>query len=117
MYPRRTGSGVPPIDAYQMASYNVARYYDMTDLHGIIATGRYATLNFLKDEYNPVPTDVLSKGKWLKRENESTEPFPPSIGHLLKRSLRTSISTNRISHLKIRLESKCSTTSLQNRIM
>jgi adenine deaminase len=69
-------AGVPPIDAYQMASYNVARYYDMTDLHGVIATGRYATLNFLEDEYNPVPTDVLSKGKWLKRENESTEPFP-----------------------------------------
>ena len=69
-------AGVPPIDAYLMASYNVARYYDMTDLHGFIATGRYATLNFLEDEYNPVPTDVLSKGKWLKRENESTEPFP-----------------------------------------
>jgi len=69
-------AGVPPIDAYQMASYNVARYYDMTDLHGLIATGRYATLNILEDEYNPVPTDVLSKGKWLKRENESTEPFP-----------------------------------------
>lgn len=69
-------AGVPPIDAYQMASYNVARYYDMTDLHGFIATGRFATLNILEDEYNPVPTDVLSKGKWLKRENESTEPFP-----------------------------------------
>ena len=70
-------AGVPPIDAYQMASYNVARYYDMSDLHGIIATGRYATLNFLEDEYNPVPTDVLSKGRWLKREKESTESFPP----------------------------------------
>ena len=69
-------AGVPPIDAYLMASYNVARYYDMTDLHGIIATGRYATLNFLKDEFNPVPTDVLSKGVWLKRDGESTEPFP-----------------------------------------
>ena len=68
-------AGVPPIDAYQMASYNVARYHDMTDLHGMIATGRYATLNFLEDEFNPVPTDVLSKGKWLKRDGESTEPF------------------------------------------
>lgn len=69
-------AGVSPIDAYQMASYNVARYYDMTDLHGVIATGRYATLNFLEDECSPVPTDVLSKGKWLKREKESVEPFP-----------------------------------------
>ena len=69
-------AGVPPIDAYHMASYTIARYYDMTDLHGMIATGRYATLNFLEDVYNPVPTDVLSKGKWLKRDCQSTAPFP-----------------------------------------
>lgn len=68
-------AGVSPIDAYLMASYNVARYYDMTDLHGIIATGRYATLNILEDEHNPVPTDVLSKGIWLKRNGKDTEPF------------------------------------------
>ncbi|BAQ08807.1 adenine deaminase [Bacillus sp. OxB-1] len=65
-------AGVPPIDAYQMASYNIARYYDMADLHGVIATGRYASLNILEDEFNPVPTDVLSKGTWLKRNGEST---------------------------------------------
>ncbi|WP_339253799.1 adenine deaminase C-terminal domain-containing protein [Sporosarcina sp. FSL W8-0480] len=68
-------AGFNPVDAYLMASYNVARYYDVADLHGVIATGRYATLNFLEDEYNPVPTDVLSKGKWLLRNNEPTEPF------------------------------------------
>lgn len=68
-------AGVTPIDAYLMASYNVARYYDMTDVHGVIATGRYATLNFLTDEYEPIPTDVLSKGVWLKRDGESTKPF------------------------------------------
>ncbi|MDW0117915.1 adenine deaminase C-terminal domain-containing protein [Sporosarcina thermotolerans] len=68
-------AGVNPIDAYLMASYNIARYYDITDLHGVIATGRYATLNFLKEDKNPVPTDVLSKGKWLKRNNEPTESF------------------------------------------
>lgn len=69
-------AGVSTIDAYLMASYNVARYYDMTDLHGIIATGRYATLNFLEEEHNPIPTDVLSKGVWLKRDSESTGRFP-----------------------------------------
>ena len=69
-------AGVSTVDAYLMASYNVARYYDMTDLHGIIATGRYATFNFLEDDRNPVPTDVLSKGVWLKRNGEETEPFP-----------------------------------------
>lgn len=70
-------AGVPVIDAYLMASYNVARYYDMTDFHGVIATGRYATLNFLADEHNPVPTDVLSKGVWLKKEGQIQEAFQP----------------------------------------
>ncbi|MFC5603854.1 adenine deaminase C-terminal domain-containing protein [Sporosarcina koreensis] len=68
-------AGVKPIDAYLMASYNVARYYGIDDLHGVVATGRYATLNFLESETNPVPTDVLSKGKWLKRENVGTASF------------------------------------------
>lgn len=65
-------AGVEPIKAYQMASYNVANYYDVTHLHGVIATGRYADLNFLEDEFNPTPVDVLSKGVWLKRNNERT---------------------------------------------
>ena len=68
-------AGVPAIDAYQMASYNVARYYDISDLHGVIATGRYATLNILEDEHNPVPIDVLSKGQWVLRNGESSEAF------------------------------------------
>ena len=66
-------AGVNPIDAYQMASYNVARYYNMTDIHGFIATGRYATLNILQDEYHPVPVSVLSKGVWLKRDGEKVQ--------------------------------------------
>jgi len=70
-------AGVAPTAAYLMASYNVARYYDMTDLHGLIATGRYATLNFLEDKKNPAPIDVLSKGVWLKRNGKSTAPFMP----------------------------------------
>lgn len=70
-------SGVNPVDAYNMASYNVARYYDMDHLHGIIATGRYATLNILKDEYNPTPESVLSKGVWLKRDCEKVNALAP----------------------------------------
>lgn len=69
-------AGVEPIDAYQMATYNIARYYDMADLHGMIATGRYASLNFLEDAYNPLPTDVLSKGEWVKRGGRTAKPFP-----------------------------------------
>ncbi|WP_177184506.1 adenine deaminase C-terminal domain-containing protein [Psychrobacillus sp. OK032] len=63
-------AGVKPIDAYLMASFNVAKYYNLSNLHGVIASGRFATLNFLEDELNPVPTTVLSKGVWLKRDDE-----------------------------------------------
>lgn len=69
-------SGVDPIDAYNMASYNVARYYDLTYYYGLIATGRFATLNILKDEYSPTPEGVLSKGVWLKKNNEKTYQLP-----------------------------------------
>lgn len=68
--------GVRPIDAYNMASYNVARYYNMTDLHGLIATGRYANLNILTDEYSPTPEAVLSKGVWLRRDHMDQRVFP-----------------------------------------
>lgn len=69
-------AGVNPIDAYNMATYNIARYYNMTSLHGLIATGRFATLNILKDEFSPTPEAVLSKGVWLKRNNEKSFTFP-----------------------------------------
>ena len=54
-------AGVNPIDAYQMASYNVARYYNMASLHGMIATGRFATINILKDEFTPQPEVCIIK--------------------------------------------------------
>ena len=38
--------GVPVIDAYNMATINVARYYNIEYLHGNIATGRVANINF-----------------------------------------------------------------------
>ncbi len=62
--------GVPVIDAYAMASYNVARYYNLLDQHGMITTGRIANINFLLDERKPTPFSVLAKGKWVKREGE-----------------------------------------------
>lgn len=66
-------AGVSPIDAYQMASYNVARYYNMASLHGMIATGRFASINVLEDEFSPTPTSVLSKGVWLKRDGKEIQ--------------------------------------------
>ena len=59
--------GVPVIDAYNMATVNIARYYNIAHLHGNIATGRVANINFLSSIENPTPVSVLAKGKWVKR--------------------------------------------------
>lgn len=64
--------GVPIIDAYHMASYNIARYYNMEHLHGSIATGRIANINILESKENPVPISVIAKGKWVKRDEVNT---------------------------------------------
>ncbi|MFJ8237669.1 adenine deaminase C-terminal domain-containing protein [Ureibacillus sp. NPDC094379] len=68
--------GVPPVYAYNMASFNVARYYNLSHLHGFIATGRLANINILKDEFTPTPEAVLSKGVWLKKDNQKQDHFP-----------------------------------------
>lgn len=65
--------GVPVIDAYNMATINVARYYNFEHLHGNIATGRVANINILSDEMNPTPVSVLAKGQWVKRDGEAID--------------------------------------------
>ncbi|WP_071458408.1 adenine deaminase C-terminal domain-containing protein [Bacillus massilinigeriensis] len=69
-------NGVPEIDAYNMATINIARHYNMEHLHGSVATGRFANLNFLHDKKNPTPVSVLSNGKWVKRDGRDTGIFP-----------------------------------------
>lgn len=69
-------SGVPTIDAYNMATINIARYYNMDYLHGNIATGRVANINFLSDASNPAPVSVLAKGKWVKRDGVAINDEP-----------------------------------------
>lgn len=69
--------GVPAIDAYNMATINVARYYNIAHLHGNIATGRVANINFLTSETNPTPISVLAKGKWVKKDGVSTDAYEP----------------------------------------
>jgi adenine deaminase len=68
---------IPPIDAYNMGTINVARYYHIEHLHGSIATGRVANLNFLSDINNPTPVSVLAKGKWIKRDGQEFKAFTP----------------------------------------
>ncbi|MDR7002860.1 adenine deaminase C-terminal domain-containing protein [Neobacillus niacini] len=64
---------VPVMDAYNMATINVARYYNIEHLHGSIATGRVANINFLSSVEDPTPVSVLAKGKWVKRDGKPTE--------------------------------------------
>lgn len=71
--------GVPIIDAYNMATVNIARYYNIAHLHGNIATGRVANINFLPSIENPTPISVLAKGKWVKREGKRVEDAYPSM--------------------------------------
>ncbi|RAK15085.1 adenine deaminase [Anoxybacillus vitaminiphilus] len=66
---------VPLIDAYNMATINVACYYRIDHLHGSIATGRVANINFLKEKDNPTPVSVLAKGRWMKRDGIPTDEF------------------------------------------
>ncbi|WP_044895052.1 adenine deaminase C-terminal domain-containing protein [Bacillus alveayuensis] len=66
---------VPLIDAYNMATMNAACYYRIDHLHGSIATGRVANINFLKEKDNPTPVSVLAKGRWVKRDGIPTNEF------------------------------------------
>ncbi|KIL48162.1 adenine deaminase C-terminal domain-containing protein [Jeotgalibacillus soli] len=68
--------GVDPIEAYHMASYTIARYYQLDHMQGMIATGRIATLNVLEDSRQPTPVSVMSKGVWMKKDGIRTAQLP-----------------------------------------
>ncbi|MEC5424349.1 adenine deaminase C-terminal domain-containing protein [Virgibacillus sp. C22-A2] len=66
--------GIPVEDAYRMASYNVARHYNLEDQLGSIAPGRVAHINILEAKDNPHPVSVLAKGQWIVKEGKVQEP-------------------------------------------
>lgn len=63
-------TGVPEIDAYNMASFNIARHFHLEGTHGIIAPGRIAHINILEDRREPTPISVLAKGEWVLKEDQ-----------------------------------------------
>ncbi|PAO68292.1 MULTISPECIES: adenine deaminase [Bacillus] len=67
--------GVPAIDAYNMASFNIAKYYQMDDYLGVVGPGRLASLNILEDPQNPNPVTVLSKGTILREDGCDLKAF------------------------------------------
>ncbi len=60
--------GVEPIDAYLMASSNIAMHYGFQNELGVIAPGRIAHLNILESIHEPVPSGVIAKGEWVVKE-------------------------------------------------
>lgn len=56
------GKGIPPIEAYQMATINTAIMYLIDDEVGVIAPGRFADLVFLSDMQNVKVKGVMTNG-------------------------------------------------------
>lgn len=65
--------GIPEIDAYNMASYNIAKHYHIDHLHGMIGPGRIAHLNILGDKRNPKPISVMAKGEWVRKDGKPVD--------------------------------------------
>ena len=65
--------GIPIIDAYKMASFNIAKYYRMDETFGSITPGRLAHINILYEETDPTPLSVLAKGTWLVKDGKEIE--------------------------------------------
>lgn len=55
--------GVPPVDAYRMATLTPATYYGRDADLGGIAPGRYADINLLEDLAEPRPAAVIARGR------------------------------------------------------
>jgi adenine deaminase len=55
--------GVPPVDAYRMATLNPATYYGLDAELGGVAPGRYADICLLEDLAAPRPLTVIARGK------------------------------------------------------
>jgi adenine deaminase len=55
--------GVPPLDAYRMATLNPATYYGLDADLGGVAPGRYADICLLEDLAAPRPLTVIARGK------------------------------------------------------
>jgi adenine deaminase len=68
--------GVPPVDAYRMATLNPSTYFGKdTDLGGI-APGRYADICILRDLEEPRPETVIARGRVAARDGRTLLPIP-----------------------------------------
>jgi adenine deaminase len=68
--------GVPPADAYRMATLNAASYYGLDAHLGGIAPGRYADICVLRDLGEPRPVKVIARGRVAAEEGRLTVEVP-----------------------------------------
>ncbi|SFR12903.1 adenine deaminase C-terminal domain-containing protein [Desulfoscipio geothermicus] len=69
-------AGLPPMDAYRMATINPAVYYGLDDELGGIAPGRLADVLFLTEPTNPTPVKVLAEGALVAEQSRPLVKFP-----------------------------------------
>ncbi len=68
--------GVPPLEAYRMATLNAATYFDREGDVGGIAPGRYADICVLGDLSQPRPELVVARGRVAAVDGRLTAPVP-----------------------------------------
>src|SRR5437660_7995037 len=68
--------GVPPIDAYRMATLNAATYFGLDGDLGGIAPGRYADVCVLRDLAEPRPEMVIAGGRVAADRGEMLARMP-----------------------------------------
>jgi adenine deaminase len=68
--------GVPPVDAYRMATLNPAAYYGLDAHVGSIAPGRFADICVLPDLAEPRPAMVIARGRVAGIEGRLTTAVP-----------------------------------------
>jgi len=68
--------GVPPLDAYRMATLNPATYFGKDADLGGIAPGRYADICVLPDLGEPRPEIVVARGRVAARDGRALARIP-----------------------------------------
>src|SRR5205814_2521246 len=68
--------GVPPLDAYRMATLNPASYFGIDADLGGIAPGRYADVCVLQDLAEPRPQTVIARGRVAARDGHTIVDVP-----------------------------------------
>ena len=73
--------GVPPIDAYRMATLNAATYDGLDADLGAVAPGRYADVCVLRDLAEPRPETVIAGGRVAAQDGEMLARVPEVPWH------------------------------------